>query len=374
MGAIAGVVDALAAAACIVGPKGSVLHANAAAADILSSTPEGLKGASLCKLLCGRIDCGEETGEQACPLLKAGCSTSRVVLRGTYKLPAHYRWEEDGVMPVKGRVPMTVACSRLAGPGAHAGSKSRHLVIFVPAPRLEGEEQEEDWRSMFVHDIRNSLSNVLATMSLVAEDPAACAKDPGFLRLARRSKESCLRISELLRTYLTLASLDAGAHSLSAEPLDLSSLAERAADEFRLSGEEAGVEIDVEVERGLLARADADLLPRVLQNLLGNAVKHSSSGGRVLVTAEPLGDGFVRLSVSDSGPGIPVADRRRIFERYCRIKDEAGEHLRGFGLGLTFCKQAVEAMGGAISVAAADSGGAVFRVDLVREGAPVPAR
>lgn len=370
----AGLVDGLAAAACIVGEKGAVLHANAAAADILAAQPGGLKGASLCRMLCGRIDCGEETAEQACPLRKPGCAASRVILRGTYKLPAHYRWEEDGVRPIEGRVPMTVVCSRFSGAGPDKPRTQRNLVLFVPAPRLEGADEEEDWRSMFVHDIRNSLSNVLATMSLVAEDPAACAEDPGFLRLAARSKESCLRISELLRTYLTLASLEAGSHSLSAERRDLASLAESTADEFRLAGEEAGVEIDVEVERGLSVRADPELLPRVLANLVGNAVKHSREGGRVLVAAEPLGEGFVRFRVADSGEGIPYEDRHRIFERYYQVKDPSGTRSRGFGLGLAFCKKAVEAMGGAISVNPAESGGSEFRVDLVREGGPVPAR
>jgi signal transduction histidine kinase len=97
-----------------------------------------------------------------------------------------------------------------------------------------------------------------------------------------------------------------------------------------------------------------------VENLLSNALKFTPEGGSIRVGARGV-DGHFELEVSDSGPGVPLADRGRIFEKFARLQ---GMRARGAGLGLTLCKMAVEAHGGQIEVSEGPEGGALFRIEL----------
>jgi signal transduction histidine kinase len=113
-------------------------------------------------------------------------------------------------------------------------------------------------------------------------------------------------------------------------------------------------------------QVDKSLLRRVLNNLLTNALKFTPEGGQIHVAAAALGD-YLLISVADNGPGVPPADRERIFEKFTQVR---GTERRGAGLGLTFCKMAIEAHGGTITVADSDSGGALFEIVLPQRQAP----
>jgi signal transduction histidine kinase len=111
------------------------------------------------------------------------------------------------------------------------------------------------------------------------------------------------------------------------------------------------------------AWADADLIERVLQNLVGNAIKFTPSGGVVRVTAR-VGEGdplpVLLVSVSDTGPGIPSEIRGQLFQKFVAGRQEG----RGSGLGLAFCKLAIEAHGEHISVESTPGQGATFTFSL----------
>jgi signal transduction histidine kinase len=129
---------------------------------------------------------------------------------------------------------------------------------------------------------------------------------------------------------------------------------------------ERGLRLEVEVPPDLPAGlADPDLLDRVLQNLIGNAVKYTPAGGRVTVAARADEAGLV-LTVADTGPGLPPQIRPRLFQKFVRGPGP----LQGSGLGLAFCKLAVEAMGGRIWVESEAGRGAVFHFTIPAAPAP----
>ena len=101
-------------------------------------------------------------------------------------------------------------------------------------------------------------------------------------------------------------------------------------------------------------------MTRVFANLLSNALKFTPEHGSVKVTVKRQ-DYQLLITVADSGPGVPMRERNRIFEKFAQV--EGGER-RGAGLGLTFCKMAVEAHGGSLTVDASDLGGALFLLSL----------
>ena len=105
-------------------------------------------------------------------------------------------------------------------------------------------------------------------------------------------------------------------------------------------------------------------LEQVMVNLFDNAVKFNKTEGEVHVECGPLSDGHVRLSVSDTGPGIPSEDLKRIFERFYRVDKARSRPAGGTGLGLPIVKQVVEQMGGTVSVESTLGRGAKFGISL----------
>jgi signal transduction histidine kinase len=110
--------------------------------------------------------------------------------------------------------------------------------------------------------------------------------------------------------------------------------------------------------------ADRDRITQVIRNLVRNSVEHTAPGGAISVTAAPGGDGAVRISVSDDGPGIPVADRERVFVRFHRVESARDRRSGGTGLGLAIAKAIVEAHGGRIWADSAPKGGARITFEL----------
>jgi len=129
---------------------------------------------------------------------------------------------------------------------------------------------------------------------------------------------------------------------------------------FEVKAQSGGVSLSHAIDAHEV-RADADMLRRVLENLIDNALRHAPEQSEVRISAA-VRDRHVELRVSDEGPGIPEAMRQRIFERFVQV--ESGDRLvsrAGQGLGLAFCRVAAEAHGGTI-VVEPDDAGAVFCV------------
>jgi signal transduction histidine kinase len=113
-------------------------------------------------------------------------------------------------------------------------------------------------------------------------------------------------------------------------------------------------------------RGDRNRLHQIVQNLVDNAVKYSPAGAEVRVTAE-TDDGHVRVAVSDMGPGIPLDDQKRIFEKFGRATVEGGTKP-GTGLGLFIARSIAEAHGGSLEVDSTRARGSVFTLELPLQG------
>jgi signal transduction histidine kinase len=168
----------------------------------------------------------------------------------------------------------------------------------------------------------------------------------------------------MILNLLDIGQLEEGKLILHLDSVDASSLARKACQEMEGGAALRGVrfEIAAEGERAML-RGDGSVLRRVVDNLLANAIEHSPQGGVVHVAVTPCDEG-IEISVSDQGPGIPVAHREMIFDKFQRLENRRSTPGSNRGLGLTFCRLAVEAHGGTIWVDDASTGGANFRALL----------
>jgi signal transduction histidine kinase len=204
-----------------------------------------------------------------------------------------------------------------------------------------------------VHDLKSPVTAIVVSAKLCqeAETPAERTR---FLETILRA---CGKHLTMVETLIDLERLESSSLVPAAEPLSAADLLGQAREDLRPLAESIGAVVDVEAPAGLVVTADASLLGRVVNNLLTNALKHMRRGGRVRLSALATPDGAIRVSVKDDGPGIAPAAQRRLFQRFQRVD---GDPSPGTGLGLYFCRLAVEAHGGRIGVVSGLGAGADF--------------
>jgi signal transduction histidine kinase len=177
-----------------------------------------------------------------------------------------------------------------------------------------------------------------------------------ILRIAHHSID---RIQRLISSLLDLNRLEQNQPLGERQAMALSMLINDALDAVKPAAEGRGQVIDVELAEPIPpVFVDVDMIRRVLINLLENAIKYTPTSGHMRVNARTEG-GLVRISVEDNGAGIPESDRERVFDKFMRLKNGQG-NPGGLGVGLAFCKLAVQGHGGKIWVESAPERGSIF--------------
>jgi two-component system sensor histidine kinase/response regulator len=213
--------------------------------------------------------------------------------------------------------------------------------------------QKEQLAAFLVHDLKNPVNSIELQAEVVRRDPGAT--DRGR-RAAARIQDETRALMRMITNLLDISKGDEGKLSPMRVDVDLVAMASEVIETLRARAEGAGVTIvaDMTVPR---LRADRDLIRRLFENLVDNAIRHAPEGSVVRLEASSAG-GATELRVADTGPGIPSEQRDRVFERFLQVPDEAGTSSNR-GLGLAFCKLAVEAHGGTIRIEDANPG-AIF--------------
>jgi signal transduction histidine kinase len=230
----------------------------------------------------------------------------------------------------------------------------------------ETAQRQQELLSIVSHDLRNPLSVISASASLLARLDTHHVETPQHLRRQSSVIQNSVRHMEaLLRDLLDCAELRAGALDLRLESSDAKSLLESVEDLADLAAERRQcLQIDYP-DQPLLVRADRERIAQVLGNLVGNALKFTPSGGTIHVSARrtsAVDGGEVTFRVSDTGSGIAPGDLERVFQPFVRGAQRG--HQQGRGLGLWIAKRLVEAHLGRIWAENAARGGAVFQFTL----------
>ncbi|GIV98312.1 MAG: hypothetical protein KatS3mg057_2969 [Herpetosiphonaceae bacterium] len=239
------------------------------------------------------------------------------------------------------------------------------LVVFHDITEERQLEQlREDYTGMLVHDLRSPLTGVLNGLTMVRRGLAGEITDMQreLLDIAANSGQAMLG---MINTLLDISKMESGQMKLEREPTSLYEIVDAAIERVIASARNAEIEVRNELPAGLpLVEIDREKSVRVLQNLLDNAIKFTPAKGtvRILGVVEQKDSGAsVVISVQDTGPGIPEAYRRRIFEKFGQVE---GRKVKGTGLGLAFCRLAVESHGGEIWVDSQEGQGSTFSFRL----------
>jgi signal transduction histidine kinase len=232
------------------------------------------------------------------------------------------------------------------------------------------EQTRRDLIAWVSHDLRTPMASIRVMLEAMADGVVSDADTTQ--RYLRNAQTEIQHLSRLIDDLFELAQLDAGHLALDLEPSSLRDLISDTLENMRTQAERHQVHLSGSVDEGIDPVVMApEKIQRVLNNLVGNALRHTPPGGKVFLQAG-LHEGKVRVEVVDSGEGIATADLPHIFDSFfrgekSRSRDDQG--MRGAGLGLAIAKGLVEAHGGNISVHSKQGHGATFTFTLPRKTA-----
>jgi signal transduction histidine kinase len=213
---------------------------------------------------------------------------------------------------------------------------------------LELQRLRQDTSDFIVHDLRSPLSLVAGAISMLEmvlpEEVVQANRE--ILELA---DVNCKRMQRMVDSLLDIARMEAGETALRLAQVNLADPIKRAINRLNTALKSRNLTLSAILPAGLpTLTVDEEQIDRVLENLIDNAIKYSPTGGRITIAAELKGE-EVLVSIANTGPTIPAADREHIFERFAQASSP-GFRTRGSGLGLAFCRLAVAAHGGRIWV------------------------
>jgi len=234
------------------------------------------------------------------------------------------------------------------------------LVLHDVTEERNIEKMREDLTGMMVHDLRNPLNNILSGLELIPVVGPLTDEQARVLNITGRVTR---QMRDIVNSIMELSELESGEIPLDPRPLSVSERVETALQsQMALANTR-----DIRLENGVsaetpIAWGDPDLIDRVFQNLIGNAITFSPDGGVVTVSLAPIQDSeeFLTICVCDEGPGIEPGFEERLFDKFTSSR----ERRRGYGLGMTFCKLVAEAHGGRIVARSRPDKGAEFLLTL----------
>jgi signal transduction histidine kinase len=218
----------------------------------------------------------------------------------------------------------------------------------------------DDLTHMIVHDLRSPLSIVTGYVGVLEQlvGTKLSAGEAEYVTGALRGTDD---MRDMITTLLDLGRLEAGEMPLSLETIDVGELADKVVGRFGPVLGQRSLCCDLPPEP-VLVRCDGDVIRRVIANLITNAVKYTRGNGSILVGIE-VHDATVIISVTDDGAGIPAAEHQHIFEKFGQTEG-GSQHQHSSGIGLAFCRMAVEAHAGKIRVASEVGAGSTFSFSL----------
>lgn len=250
-------------------------------------------------------------------------------------------------------------------------AKSLHDEVARTKAALEEKNQEllklehlkDSLMQMIVHDLKNPLTGIMGNIDLLMRKGRNIDEEKRK-HLLLKTRDSSNRLLKMIMDLLDISKLEEEKMDLQWSRFNVTEIARETIKELRglcevekktlvLQNDETSIEIN----------ADRELIQRVIGNLLNNAIKYSPENTEIKVSVTP-GEEETVVCVADQGQGIPPEHHERIFEKFAQVDSKKSRHRADRGLGLTFCKMAVEAHGGRIWVESAGSAGSKFSFSL----------
>ncbi len=215
------------------------------------------------------------------------------------------------------------------------------------------------------HELRTPLTSINMAVDILSQEVLGKVNEPQKDMLAT-AKDDCERLTKLVKELLDLSRLESGRYELKRETINLRSVVEEALKPLRLQFREKGIRLEADIAQNTTeVPGDQQQLSWVITNLVSNALRYTPADGVVTIHSDIAGDS-VRVSVSDSGRGIPADAIEVIFDKFVQVKQSADATPGSVGLGLAIAKEVVEAHGGKIWVESSVGQGSTFFFTIPR--------
>jgi signal transduction histidine kinase len=232
------------------------------------------------------------------------------------------------------------------------------------------QQEREDFILMLSHDMKNPLTAVIGSIDIIREGCLGTVNEEQKEYL-QSAIDSCNEVVIMIDNLLDIRKFEAGKIQMTVHPCNAHELISKVANQFARPARHDGIELTVDLETNCSEiTVDKNAFTRVLGNLLGNALKFTPEGGKITVSCRHICEDevrrltiptyapippdfpekgcFVKLTVSDTGNGIPADELERIFDRYTQFTRKSGRERGGAGLGLAYCKLAIDSFHGMI--------------------------
>jgi len=235
--------------------------------------------------------------------------------------------------------------------------RQKHLIQQSYEKLQQLEELRDNLVHMVVHDMRTPLTSMKGFLVMLDMVEGQTMSDEGreYVAIVTEATENLI---ELTSSVLDVSKMEAGEMTLDMSEFSLNGIIQEVMDKLESLRRKRTFNIEVPNEL-VTVTGDVELITRVIQNLLGNALKFTPEEGSITVGYKSDQD-CMRIYVRDTGPGIPQESIGRIFEKFGQVKTQQNQRQYSTGLGLTFCKLAVEAHGGTIGVDSEVGKGSTF--------------
>ncbi len=260
-------------------------------------------------------------------------------------------FSDRAMRPVKR---LTLAAHRVTAEGLDqrlpVQDEDREFVELIKVfnHMLERLERSFKQAHRFSADAAHELKTPLAILQGQLERTIAAAEDGSTMQTQLTSiLDEVRRLSTISRKLLLLSQADAGRLSIYREPFDLSRALDELVEDARMVAPH--LEVSGEIHPDLKISADGSLLRQVLHNLISNAIKYNVDGGWIIIAADIVAE-KVYVTMTNSSPGISIADRSKIFERFYRADPAHSRNIEGTGLGLSVSREIARAHGGDLSL------------------------
>lgn len=330
--------------------EGKILDLNQQVIEILKQPREQLSGAYFCEAL------GMEREE---------CQAAIQQVRAGQRFRTEMSLE---VQSTAGEEPRTLEVHMVRID--YGGREAIQWIGHDISERIALEQTHSDLIHMIIHDLRNPLGSIMSSLQLIRAGFVESDQTLPVMKLLGIAMRSGQKLYRLIDSLLDLSRMEAGETELNGTLVSPEAMVQEAIEQIQPSVLSREQTLETHVMPGLpKVLADGDMILRVLMNLMDNAVKFSPKKGQVMLQVKQIRDeGWgdeILFAVTDTGHGISPESRQRAFDRFVRL--EQSENVRGVGLGLAFCKLAVDAHGGRIWVESEVGRGSTFYFTLPLE-------
>jgi signal transduction histidine kinase len=245
---------------------------------------------------------------------------------------------------------------------AHAELQRTHEELSHTHAELRAAREAQDALThMIVHDMRTPLTSIITGLQTVQQSDYDSELTPEMVDNALTGAN---RLLLMVNDLLDISKMESGMMTLTPDVFAIRQCIEVAVTLVTPLARDKGITIEVKHDDRDEVQADRELVRRIMVNLLGNALKFAPRGGKIVIGTERAGRATVRVTVSDNGPGIPPEHQQRIFDKFHQVGNGDTNGIPSTGLGLTFCKMAVEVLGGEIGVNSTPGEGSTFYFTL----------